>query len=106
MHTHCHSTPVNDLWNAIKDICRECLNLVPTKESSTRYNQPWINSTVKRLSYKKQCCCNQARIMGFTEGWLKYHQIKRESRHECHKAFNNYNANLVSTEEMCPTKKL
>ena len=35
MHTYCHSTSVNDLWNAIKDICGECLNLVPSKESST-----------------------------------------------------------------------
>ena len=79
---------------------------MPSKESSTRYNHPWINSTVKRLSCKKQRCYNQARITGFTEDWLKYHQIKRESQHECYKAFNNYIANLVSTEEMCPTKKL
>ena len=101
MHTYCHSTSVNGLWNAIKDICRECLNLVPSKESSTQYNQPWINNTVKRLSRKKQCCYNQIRIMGFTEDWLKYHQIKRESQHECHKAFNNYIANLVSTLKRC-----
>ena len=79
MHTYCHSTPVNDLWNAIKDICRECLNLVPSKESFTRYNQPWINSTVKSLSCKKQRCYNRAHVMGFTEDWLKYHRIKRES---------------------------
>ena len=44
--------------------------------------------------------------MEFTEDWLKCHQIKRKSRHECHKAFNNYIAYLVSTKEMCPTKKL
>ena len=25
------------------NICRECLNLVPSKELSTRYNLPWIN---------------------------------------------------------------
>ena len=23
MHTYCHSTSVSDLWNSIKDICRE-----------------------------------------------------------------------------------
>ena len=38
--------------------------------------------------------------MGFTEDWLKYRLIKRESRHKCHIAFNNYIVNLVSTEEM------
>ena len=79
MHTYCHSTPINDLWNAIKNICTGCLNLVPSKESSTQYNQPWINSTVKCLLRKKPHCYNRAHIMGFTEDWLKYHQIKRES---------------------------
>ena len=100
------TTSVNDLWNAIKDTCRECLNLMPSKESSTWYNQPWINSTVKHLSHKKQCCYNWACITGFTVDRLKYHQIKRENWHEYHKAFNNYIPNVVSTEEMCPTKKL
>ena len=105
-YIYCHSTLANDLWIAFKDICRECLNLVPSKESSTQYNQPWINSTAKHLSRKKQHCYNWAHITGFTEGWLKYHQIKKESQHECHKALNNYIANLVSNEEMCPTNKL
>ena len=39
---------------------------------------------------KKQHCYNRAHVMGFTEDWLKYHQIKRKSQIECHKAFKNY----------------
>ena len=58
MHTYRHSTSVNDLWNAIKDIYKSCLIMVPNKESSTRFNQPWINNAVKCLSRRKQRCYN------------------------------------------------
>ena len=38
--------------------------MVPNKESSTRFNQPWINNAVKRLSRRKQRCYNRARNTG------------------------------------------
>ena len=77
MHTYCHSTSVNDLWNAIKDIYKSCLIMVPNKESSTHFNQPWINNAVKRLSRRKQRCYNRARNTGLPEDWLRYHQVKK-----------------------------
>ena len=39
-------------------ITTSCLIMVPNKESSTRFNQPWINNAVKRLSRRKQRCYN------------------------------------------------
>ena len=76
IHTYSRSTPVNVLWDAIKVICKRCLDMVPNKESSTRYNQPWVNNTIKRLSQKKQRCYNQAHITGLEADWQNTIRLK------------------------------
>ena len=36
------------------------MSMVPSKISSTRYNQPWINTSIKRLCHQKQRRYNKA----------------------------------------------
>ena len=51
---HNSDTPIEMLWHDFKSICLSCLSCVPSKISSRRCHQPWLNSNIKRLSNKKQ----------------------------------------------------
>ena len=49
------TTPVESLWAEIKTKLDEFLDqYVPSKVSTKRFNQPWINRKIKRLAKKKQ----------------------------------------------------
>jgi len=47
-------TAVDALWDSFKTLCNTCLDLIPSKLSSTRFNQPWITRNIKSLSRRKQ----------------------------------------------------
>jgi len=51
--THSASTRVDILWNDFVSICNACMDQVPTKLITTKHNQPWINSNIKRLTRRK-----------------------------------------------------
>ena len=57
-------------------ICNTCMDLVPTKLSSSKHHQPWINSHIKRLTRKKQRAYNHARATNTEYDWAKYKDIK------------------------------
>ena len=55
MEKHKASTDVNQLWGDFKDMCHQAIsNNVPSKLTTTRFSQPWINRNVKRLSRRKK----------------------------------------------------
>ena len=93
--THSTSTSVDILWNDFMSICNTCMDLVPTKLSSTKHHQPWINSHIKRLTRKKQRAYNHARATNTEYDWAKYKDIKIQCQYECRKCFNQYVANLI-----------
>ena len=48
-------TPVEELWtNFSKEVKWIMDNLVPSKMSTIRFNQPWINTEIKRLTRRKK----------------------------------------------------
>ena len=96
LSTHSPSTSVDIFWNDFMSICNTCMALVPTKLSSTKHHQPWINSCIKRLTRKKQRAYNHARATNTEYDWAKYKDIKRQCQYECRKSFNQYISNLIN----------
>ena len=48
-------TPVQDLWDAFKSMCMNCLQQMPTEIApSGKFNQPWETPLIRRLSSKKK----------------------------------------------------
>ena len=70
------TTPVSTLWNRFSQICNHCLNLIPSKWSTTKHNQPWITRHIKQLSRKKQRAYNHARLTNHTTDWSTYLDLK------------------------------
>ena len=75
-------TPIEELWSEFKDICRKCLNQVPTKLSNKRPQQPWITARIKRLSNKKQWLYNKARLSHNSDDFYVYKEFKKTVQKE------------------------
>ena len=55
-------TPVNTLWSCISNKLEEVMEkYVPSKMTSTCYNQPWVTSKIKSIERQKQKCYIQMR---------------------------------------------
>ena len=105
MNSYDVDTAVEILWERFKSICNACLDLIPCKLSSTRFNQPWITRNIKSLSRKKQRSYNQARALNTSEAWVKYKELKWLTQQECHKAYNHFIANLTDVNKPGSSKK-
>ena len=61
-------TNVDLLWATFRNNCMKILaDRVPSKCTSTKYHQPWINHSIKQLSHCKQRYYNKARLTGLAE---------------------------------------
>ena len=82
---------MQDLWDAYKAMCMNCLQLVPTKSACSRKsNQPWVTSLIRRLSSKKQRLYNRAKRSGLLDDWKEYHAAKKLMQKECRQAHNRF----------------
>ena len=87
------------MWNRFKNMCMTCLNTIPSKMSSTRFNQPWITNYIKRLSKRKQRSFNKACSTNLPNDWTTYYNLKKESLRACQKAYNTYVTNFLHLKD-------
>ena len=80
-------------------------NTVPSKMSSTRFNQPWINKEVKKVSRLKKKYFIKARNSQLPEDRNKYQEIKKLARKTCKKAYREYIHNIISPDCTSNPKK-
>ena len=99
MNSYDVDTAVEMLWERFKSICNACLDLIPSKLSSTRFNQPWLTRNIKSLSRKKQQSYNQATALNTSEALVKYKELKRLTQQECCKVYNCFIANLTDVNK-------
>ena len=82
---------MQDLWDAYKAMCMNCLQLVPTKSACSRkFDQPWVTSLIRRLSSIKQRLYNRAKRSGLLNDWKEYHAAKKLMQKECRQAHNRF----------------
>ena len=88
-------------------MCQQAItDNVPTKMTSTRFNQPWINRNVKRLSRRKKKAYRRRRAQQTNphEDKEKYKKLQKENQFHSRKAYNNYIEDIVSGEDSNPKK--
>merc|ERR1711867_72400 len=87
------------MWDDIKSSLLQILDTgVPTKVASTRFNQPWITGTVKRLSRRKKRSFIKARRSKKAKDLQRYKYLKKITRTACRKAYKDYITNVISPE--------
>ena len=105
-HANTTETEVNTLWNTFKQKCIESVNkYVPSKYTSTRFNQPWCNREVRGLTRRKGRAYRKARTSKNPSDWMRYKQVQKDAQNTCRSAHNNYIRNMVS-EPGSKNKKL
>ena len=97
---------IDTLWNVFKEMCYKCLDMIPSRTHKTGTSPPWMNPTIKRLSYRKQRLYNFARQFKSADAWQRYRQIKKEVQHACQQAHNSYIHHLVTPGKHSTTKRL
>ena len=71
---------INYLWHNFKNICIRCLEMIPTR--IYLLHDITIHGSIVQLSayhIRSNAAITELVLQGFTEDWLKYHQIKRKS---------------------------
>ncbi len=96
---HSPDTPVEELWSKIRSEINSLMEeLVPTKMSSTRWNQPWINRKVKQLRRGKKRCHKRARQTKSNQWWSKYRELQKLVQAECRRAYSEYMRHIICGE--------
>ena len=94
------STDIDTLWTSFRDYCIKAMDThVPSKMTTTRYSQPWVNKKVKRASRRKKRAYRKARKTGKAEDLQRYKSLQKETQYECRKAHNKYVQDLVSDDK-------
>ena len=98
--SHCTpDTDVNTLWNSFKESNSNLLDdKVPSKMTSARFSQPWINRKVKRISRKKKRAYKKAKHSRSENDIQRYKQLQKESQYEYRKAYNEYVNDIVTND--------
>jgi len=100
---HCD---INTLWDKFSQKCILLINAyVPSKLSSQRYNQVWVNSEIKNLSRRKHRAYKKAKHTGKKSDWDNFHQIQKETQRTCKDTYNNYVSNMLSEDHNNNPKK-
>ncbi|XP_071479519.1 uncharacterized protein [Diadema antillarum] len=98
-------TDVDTLWMKLANGLHQILDtLVPSKFSSTRFSQPWINANIKRLSRRKKRALKQARKTGRSGDWTRYKSMKSIMQRECRVAYNTFISDMLSEEDGKPKR--
>lgn len=93
------STDVDTLWMQLKSELHRVLDtLVPSKFTSTRFSQPWINSNIKALSRRKNRAYKKAHRSKKTKDWSRYKNIKKSMQRECRSTYHTYISDMLSNE--------
>ncbi|CAG2253661.1 unnamed protein product [Mytilus edulis] len=97
---------ISEMWEFIKTGLKNIQDKnVPSKMSSTRFHQPWINGTIKRITRRKKKAFKKAQTTKTTKDIKRYKTIKKSSQKECKKAYSTYIHDIISPEQKSNPKK-
>ena len=93
------TSPISQMWFDIKSALLTILdNVVPSKMSSTRFNQPWITTSLRRLTRRKKQSFTKARKTKKPKDFQCYQHLKKATRSACRHAYSEYLNNTISPE--------
>ena len=96
---HKESMTVEEIWKEIENHLQSMMNkYVPTKKSSTKNHQPWIDTNLKRLSRRKYRAWKKKNLSGKPKDQTRFEKLKKETRRANRRSYRHYVKNLVENE--------
>ena len=97
--------PVDSLWTAFKNGCRNVLGSnVPSKMTTERYSQPWINRQIKQLTKRKLRAYNRNRKTRSAIDYANDKHLKNVVYSTCVKRYNEYVNDIIMDENHKPKR--
>ena len=103
MEIYSSSSSVDEMWSTIESSLCRILELIPSKFTTIRFNQPWVTRKVKRLSRQKQRAYNQAvrcPPIHKERNWRRYRNLRKQMQKTCKDSYNKYINSII-----CPDIK-
>lgn len=95
MNTTFHS--VNDMWLDIKNtIDKVVQEFVPTRRTLARTTHPWIDSSLRKLTKRKNRAFRKAKHSGRPADWARYNKLKATSQRRIRQSHRQYMTDIVS----------
>ena len=79
---------------------------VPSKFTTTRFNQPWYNTTTKRICRRKARVWKKARRTNRDCDWRRFRKLKKKAQTTCRQAYNQHIRNIICSEPGGSNKRL
>ena len=106
METYSITSSVQDMWHDISSTLTTLLDSsVPSKMSSSRFSQPWINRDIKALSRRKKKSFKKARSTKKPKDVQRYQHLKKVTRSACKKAYHEYINDIISPDSTSNPKR-
>eukprot|EP00745_Piridium_sociabile_P038619 TRINITY_DN7074_c0_g1_i3.p1 TRINITY_DN7074_c0_g1~~TRINITY_DN7074_c0_g1_i3.p1 ORF type:complete len:816 (+),score=128.54 TRINITY_DN7074_c0_g1_i3:312-2759(+) len=106
MSKYTPTSSVAEMWTDIKAHLLESMEKhVPSKMSTSRHNQVWINTNIKRLTRRKKRSYKKARKTRNEKDFKRYQQLKTTVRQECKKAHAEYVKEIISPDATSNPKR-
>ena len=98
---------IPDMWNDIKTFHDSNMNKnVPSKISSSRFNQPWINRQLKQLSRQKKRAYRKAKQSGKDRDLKCFKMLKSKMQQQCRQVYKKYIDNIINPDNNNNSKRL
>ena len=91
-------TPVNTIWQELKSGVENVLKTIPSKMTSSRFQPPWVNRTIKRNARRKQRAHRKACNSNRPQDWSRLRKLVKNQRVECRNAYYNYIRDIISPD--------
>jgi len=93
------STPVEVLAREIDIHLKKTLQeQVPSKFTSTRFNQPWFSTATKQICRKKARAYKKAMKSNRVRDWRRFRRLKKKAQSICRQAYNQYLSDIICSE--------
>ena len=99
-------TDVNQAWDSVKcKITQTMDSRVPSKITTSRHTNPWMNTQIKRAIRRKQRAHKKARETNTKRDRDRYKRLQKEVQFQVRKANKTYMQDTVSNESKDNSKK-
>ena len=95
------------MWSAFSSEIQNIMtDLVPSKWSTTRYNQPWVTTAIKRLARRKKKAYKKFRASRNNKDKTRFDRLKQEMQRVTRQTFNNYVMAILDPATYVKAKRL
>ena len=99
------SSNINDVWEFFKEGCQKIIeDKVPTRTTSQRFTQPWINRDIRRITRLKRRWFRRATRSKQPQDWNRYKALKKQAQKACRDTHDEFVITMLTNDSANPKR--